>query len=144
MHAPLIKLIIFNLFAQILASGQSIVNRADQSIEIRPLSRHTITAIGVVRDTLTNQSLVNLTSYSSHTRDVLRWFDHAWVEYEHRLVCLICSLSVCKLCLDLTGWVFCSYVSNMCPIFTADQFERVEECVVMFSEATQRYVVLLL
>lgn len=102
--------------AEILASGQSIVNRADQSIEIRPLSRHTLTAIGVVRDTLTKQALASLTNYSPHTRDVLRWFDHAWAEYEH------------------------NYVSNMCPIFTADQFERVEECVVMFSEATQRAI----
>jgi hypothetical protein len=112
----ILELTASNLFAQILASGQSIVNRADQSIEIRPLSRHTLTAIGVVRDTLTKQALASLTNYSPHTRDVLRWFDHAWAEYEH------------------------NYVSNMCPIFTADQFERVEECVVMFSEATQRAI----
>ncbi|XP_062512874.1 lateral signaling target protein 2 homolog isoform X2 [Corticium candelabrum] len=102
--------------AEILASGQSIVNRRDQSTEIRPLARQTILAIGAVREALTRQALVCLTDYSPETTNVLSWFDHVWVQYEY------------------------NYVSNMCPIFTVDQFEQLEECIVMFSEATQRAV----
>ena len=119
---------------QILASGQSIVNRRDQSTEIRPLARQTILAIGAVREALTRQALVCLTDYSPETTNVLSWFDHVWVQYEYKYVlvmfaCLLCfclcisrcvylflfCLSVCMsihLCLSVCMYI-CMYVCCM-------------------------------
>ncbi|XP_065827912.1 lateral signaling target protein 2 homolog [Oscarella lobularis] len=102
--------------AEILASGQIIVNREVESLTLRSLAKHTLAAIGVVRCALRRQSIDDVTGYSKETKDVLCWFDHNWAEYELQ------------------------YIDSMCASLSSEQYEKLQECIVLFSESTQRAI----
>eukprot|EP00118_Oscarella_pearsei_P024904 m.307078 g.307078 ORF g.307078 m.307078 type:complete len:531 (+) comp41872_c0_seq1:126-1718(+) len=102
--------------AEILATGQVIINREVQSMSLKPLAKHTLMAISVVRQALREQSVTDVTGYSKETTDVLCWFDHNWAEYELQ------------------------YIDNMCASMSSEQYAKMQECIVLFSEATTRAI----
>ena len=105
------------LFLQCLSAGSYIAHREAESDDLRPYAAHLTESIHRIRMTLRKHVQSKKRNFSESLVDLLRWFDHTWAEFEFR------------------------YVSIMCPVMSAEEFDQIQEVTISFIEATKRYTI---
>lgn len=100
--------------AECLAAGSNIMNREQESSQMRPLARALTRSLDNVRCLLREQCLRNPHEYPEKLRESLKTFDRLFAEFE------------------------LSYVSAMVPVKSAKEYHLQQEVVVLFSETLQR------
>jgi hypothetical protein len=102
--------------SQCLAAGSYIAHREEESEELRPYAAHITELIHQIRLALRKQVLTGQYDLPQSLKDLLSWFDHSWAEFEFR------------------------YVSIMCPVMSAEEFDQLQDVTVQFIEATKRAI----
>ncbi|KAL1439300.1 hypothetical protein MTO96_010325 [Rhipicephalus appendiculatus] len=102
--------------AECLAAGSNIMNREQESSQMRPLARALTRSLDSVRCLLREQCLRNPHEYPEKLKESLKTFDRLFAEFE------------------------LSYVSAMVPVKSAKEYHLQQEVVVLFSETLQRAI----
>lgn len=102
--------------AECLAAGSNIMNREQESSQMRPLARALTRSLDNVRCLLREQCLCNPHEYPEKLKESLKTFDRLFAEFE------------------------LSYVSAMVPVKSAKEYHLQQEVVVLFSETLQRAI----
>ncbi|XP_065919581.1 lateral signaling target protein 2-like [Dysidea avara] len=102
--------------AECIAAGSHIAHHEWESNELRPYAVHLTECVQKVREALREQCKKDCNTYPEKLRDLLRWFDFTWAEFEFR------------------------YVSLMCTVKSELQYAHQQALTVLFSEATQRAI----
>ncbi|XP_037577135.1 lateral signaling target protein 2 homolog [Dermacentor silvarum] len=102
--------------AECLAAGSNIMNREQESSQMRPLARALTRSLDNVRCLLREQCLRNPHEYPEKLKESLKTFDRLFAEFE------------------------LSYVSAMVPVKSAKEYHLQQEVVVLFSETLQRAI----
>ncbi|KAH8008797.1 hypothetical protein HPB51_005844 [Rhipicephalus microplus] len=102
--------------AECLAAGSNIMNREQESSQMRPLARALTRSLDNVRCLLREQCFRNLHEYPEKLKESLKTFDRLFAEFE------------------------LSYVSAILPVKSAKEYHLQQEVVVLFSETLQRAI----
>ncbi|XP_003726280.2 lateral signaling target protein 2 isoform X2 [Strongylocentrotus purpuratus] len=100
--------------AECLAAGSTIMNREIESAALRPLARCLTRSLDCLRAVLRDQSYKNLNSYPQKVKEALKKFDHVFAEFE------------------------LSYVSAMVPVKSSQEYDTMQDVIVLFCETINR------
>ena len=75
--------------AECLCAGSTIVNREQESIQLRPLARQVVKSLGRLRSALREQALKNLNVYPSIIKESIIGFDEVFARFEFEYVSIL-------------------------------------------------------
>ena len=102
--------------AECLCAGSTIVNREQESIQLRPLAKQVVKSLSKLRAALREQALKNLNVYPSSIKDAIVSFDEVFAQFEFE------------------------YVSVLSRVRSVDDHDKMLEISVLFCETVERAV----
>ena len=75
--------------AECLCAGSTIVNREQESIQLKPLARQVVKSLGRLRSALREQALKNLNVYPSVIKESIIGFDEVFARFEFEYVSIL-------------------------------------------------------
>ena len=102
--------------AECLCAGSTIVNREQESIQLRPLAKQVVKSLSKLRTALREQALKNLNVYPSSIKDAMVSFDEIFAQFEFE------------------------YVSVLSRVRSVDDHDKMLEISVLFCETVERAI----